>query len=254
MKKQLVYDLPTRAFHWLFAGLFIVAFVIAKTIDDDSPIYAYHMLAGLLLGFTVLLRLIWGIVGTKYARFSSFALHPKELLSYLKGIVSGDKRRWEGHNPASSWSAIIMMGCALGLGITGYLMANGQKESFEDVHELLANGFLIVVLLHIAGVILHALRHQDGIGLTMLNGQKPELSPNGFIANVRPGVALLFVVLIASFSMYLANNYNSQNQSLQLFGSTLQLGENEDGKGKRGSHDKENRKSRESEYDNDDDD
>jgi len=229
MKKQLVYDLPTRAFHWLFAGLFICAFAIAKTVDDDSPVFAYHMFAGLLLGFTVLLRLVWGFVGTKYARFSSFALHPKDLVTYFMGIVSGNKKRWAGHNPASSWAAIVMMGLALGLGVTGYLMANGQGESFEDIHELLANGFLVVVLLHIAGVILHALRHQDGIGLAMLDGQKNDLAPSSLITSARPGAALLFVVLVASFAMYLANNYDSTKQSLNLFGNTVQLGEAEEG-------------------------
>jgi len=229
MKKQLIYDLPTRFFHWLFAGLFVTAFFIAKTIDDDSPIYSYHMLAGLLLSFTVLMRLVWGFIGTKYARFSSFALHPMDLINYIKGIVSGDKRRWAGHNPASSWATIAMMILALGLGLTGYLMANGQKESFEDIHELLANGFLIIVLLHVAGVVLHALRHKDGITVAMIDGQKTELISKDPISSSRPLTALLFVTLVASFSIYLLKNYDSQNQSLQFFGSTLQLGESEEG-------------------------
>ncbi len=164
MRNQLVYDLPTRIFHWLFAGLFVTAFLIAKTVDDESPTFSYHMLAGLLLGFTVLLRILWGVVGTKYSKFSSFALHPKSLVAYFSGILSGDKRRWAGHNPASSWATIAMLCFALGLGLTGYLMASGQKETFEDFHELLANGFLVTVLMHIAGVVLHALRRRDGRG------------------------------------------------------------------------------------------
>lgn len=252
MKKQLIYDLPTRVFHWLFAGLFVTAFVIAKTVDDDSPVYSYHMLAGLLLGFTVLMRIIWGFVGTKYARFSSFALHPKDLADYFRRIVSGDKKRWSGHNPASSWAGIIMMLFALGLGLTGYLMANGQKESFEDIHELLANGFLIVVLLHVAGVLLHALRHRDGIGMAMLDGQKREFVTNDTILNSRPAVALFFIVLVAGFSMHLFKNYNSQNQTLKLFGSTLQLGEAEDGK--KGSDLGEDKKSESHEIKNEGDD
>jgi len=229
MNKQLIYDLPTRVFHWLFAGLFIAAFAIAKTIDDDSPVFSYHMLAGLLLSFVVLLRLVWGFLGTNYARFSSFALHPKDLVSYFFGILSGDKKRWSGHNPASSWAALAMMGLALGLGVTGYLMASGQNESFEDLHELFANAFLLVVLLHIAGVILHALRLKDGIGMAMLSGQKNNLSSEEGISSARPRVALLLIVLVGSFAMYLANNYNSQSQTLRFFGSTLQLGEAEEG-------------------------
>lgn len=228
MKKHLVYDLPTRVFHWLFAALFVTAFAIAKTVDSESPLYSFHMLAGLLLGFTVLLRLIWGLVGTRHAKFSSFALHPKNLLEYFTGIFSGDKKRWAGHNPASSWAAIVMMLLALGLGLTGYLMANGQKERFEDLHEILANGFFVIVLLHVAGVLLHALRHQDGIGMSMLHGRKKEVLNNDVIPSARPAVAFLFVVLVAGFSWQLFRNYNFKNQTLKLFGNTLQLGEVEE--------------------------
>ena len=113
MRKQLIYDLPTRIFHWAFAGLFVFAFFIAKTVDDENPVFSYHMLAGLMLGGLVTLRIIWGFLGTNYARFSSFALHPKDLIQYLTGILSGNKKRWAGHNPTSSWAALIMMASAL---------------------------------------------------------------------------------------------------------------------------------------------
>jgi cytochrome b len=228
MKNHLIYDLPTRIFHWLFAGLFVTAFFIAKTIDDDSPTFYYHMLAGLLLGFTVLLRILWGIVGTKYSRFSSFALHPKDLLAYLMGILTGDRRKWPGHNPASSWAALAMFVLALGLGITGYLMASGQTEEFEDFHELLANGFLVVVLMHVAGVVLHSLRHQDAIGLSMVHGKKKDIADSDGIASARPGVAFLFVGLVLMFTSQLVSGFDSKTLSLSLFGRTLQLGEGEE--------------------------
>lgn len=227
MRIQLIYDLPTRVFHWLFAGLFITAFLIAKTVDDDSPVFSYHMLAGLLLSFTVLLRIVWGFVGTKHARFASFALHPRDLFAYFTGILSGDKRKWAGHNPASSWAALIMLALALGLGTTGYLMANGEKETFEDVHELLANGFLVVVLMHVAGVALHALRHRDAIPLAMIDGAKSGVAPAETISNTRPAIALLFLGLVATLAFHLAGNFDSGTRTLNLFGTTLQLGEAE---------------------------
>lgn len=227
MRNQLVYDLPMRIFHWLFAGLFVGAFLIAKTVDDESPTFVYHMLAGFLLGFVVVLRLVWGFVGAKHSRFSSFALHPKDVTAYFTGILTGDKRKWAGHNPASSWAALIMFGLALGLGVTGYLMANGQKESFEDVHELFANGFLVVVLMHVAGIILHSLRHRDGIALSMVDGAKEGVKKEEEIASSRPAVALVFVALVATFTMYLVKNFDQQKQTLNVFGTTLQLGENE---------------------------
>lgn len=227
MRNRLIYDLPTRLFHWLFAGLFVVSFLIAKTVDDDSPVFSYHMLAGLLLTSTVLLRILWGFIGSKHSRFASFALHPKDLMAYFAGLLSGDKRRWAGHNPASSWATLIMFALALGLGGTGYLMARGHKETFEDLHELLANGFLITVLIHIAGVVLHGLRHRDGIALAMLDGSKAGLSQTEAISSSRPAVALVFAGLVVAFAVHLGRNFDPQGQKLNFFGTTLQLGENE---------------------------
>lgn len=227
MRNQRVYDLPLRLFHWVFATLFVVAFLIAKTVDDDSTVFSYHMLAGLLLGFVVSLRLVWGLVGTKHSRFSGLALNPRDLIAYFTGILSGDKRKWSGHNPASSWATLFMFALALGLGLTGYLMASGQKETFEDIHELLANGFLVVVLMHIAGVVLHAFRHQDGIAFSMIDGAKEDIPSGETIKNSRPLVAILFMGLVVTFSVHLANNFNSQARTLNFFGTQLQLGENE---------------------------
>lgn len=227
MGKQLVYDLPLRIFHWIFAGLFVFAFLIAKTADDESLTFSYHMMAGLLLGFVVLLRIGWGLVGTKYSRFSSFALSPKNLLRYFKGLLSGDEGRWAGHNPASSWAALVMMGLALGLGVTGSLMATGQKEAFEDIHEILANAFLVVVLMHVAGVVLHVLRHRDGLPLSVIQGRKAGVSPADGISSSRPVVALLFVGLVVAFAMHLARHFDMSTRTLNLFGSTLQLGESD---------------------------
>lgn len=229
MKKILVYDLPTRIFHWLLAGFFLTAFIIAKTIDDESPTYAFHMLAGLCLGFLVVLRLIWGLFGTKHARFTGFSLHPADLLSYLKGVLTGDDRRWAGHNPASSWAGLIMLLLGLGLAVTGFLMTSGpNKETFEDVHELFANTFIIVVILHVAGIIIHTLRHKEMIALSMIDGRKSSLSVNDQIPTSRPVVGILLLALIVAFVLNLSKHYDPSTQKLQLFGTTLQLGENED--------------------------
>lgn len=228
MRQSLVYDLPTRVFHWLFAGLFLTGFIIAKTIEDDSPWFSYHSIAGLTLGFVVILRIIWGVFGTKYARFSGFALNPMDLVNYFKGILSGDKTRWAGHNPASSWAGVIMMVMALGLAITGYFMTSGpDKESFEDIHELFANGFIIVVVLHIAGIVLHTIRHKELIALSMLDGKKAEVSLDQRIPSAQSAFGILFIALTVAFGLNLFKNYDRTAGTLKFFGTTLQLSEAE---------------------------
>lgn len=228
MRQQLVYDLPTRFFHWIFAGLFLTAFIIAKTVDDESLLFSYHSLAGLILIFTVILRIIWGMVGTKHAKFTGFALRPADLIKYMKGILSGDKTRWAGHNPASSWAAIVMMLLALGLGTTGYLMSTGGKETFEDIHEILANTFVVVAVMHVAGVILHTIRHREAIGLSMLNGKKADVTNENTILSSRSAIGVLFLGLTVAFGIHLYNNFDTNTGNLKLMGVTLQLGEIED--------------------------
>jgi cytochrome b len=228
MKKYLVYDLPTRIFHWLFALLFLTGFTIAKVIDDDSPWFNYHSLAGLTLGFLVMLRILWGFFGTQHARFSDFALNPKDLVHYFYGMLTGEKKRWAGHNPASSWAGVTMMLLALGLAVTGYLMTSGSnKETFEDVHELMADAFVIAVILHVAGIVIHTIRLREIIGLSMIDGKKADIAPEMQISSSRAGFGILLLGLVVAFGLNILKNYNGQTKSLQFFGTTLQLSENE---------------------------
>ncbi len=228
MKQVTVYDLPTRVFHWVFATTFLGAFFISKVIDDDSPTYAFHMLLGLVLALTVILRVVWGILGSKYAKFSSFALKPRDFVIYFRQLLTGKGVRTLGHNPASSWAALVMMGLALGLAITGYLMTTGgNKEVLEEVHEFFANTFIIVALTHVAGVIFHTLRHRDWIGLSMINGRKQSIDGQSGIQRSYRGVAVLFIAIVGMSIFHLNKNYDAATQSLNLFGSTLQLGDTE---------------------------
>lgn len=229
MRQVLVYDLPTRLFHWLFAGFFMTAFAIANLVDDDSARFSLHMLAGLGMVFVVAFRLVWSLVGTRHARLTDLVLAPTQLFHYFKGMFSGTSQRWIGHNPASSWAAVAMVLLALGLGITGYLMATSAGgESLKDVHELMANAFLAVVLLHVGGLVVHVLRYRDRIESSMVTGNKPALASDQVAVRSMPVAAFVLVVLTGLFMGYLMQNYDAQARTLILFGTRMQLGEIED--------------------------
>ncbi|MCB0319764.1 MAG: cytochrome b/b6 domain-containing protein [Bdellovibrionales bacterium] len=229
MKSIRVYDLPTRVFHWLFALSFVVAFTIGNTVDDDSALFSYHMIAGIVLCCLVVFRVVWGIFGTEFARFSRFSLNPKSLSAYFSGILKGEPRKWAGHNPASSWAALAMMACALGLGITGYLMSTGYGgEDLEEVHELLANGFLVIVFLHVGGVILHTVRHKDSIWKSMISGRKLGLSENVRPVSANSVVGIMLFITTVGLYSYLIQEFNPRTRTLTLFGTKFHLGENEE--------------------------
>ncbi|WP_198325278.1 cytochrome b/b6 domain-containing protein [Permianibacter aggregans] len=221
-----VYDLPTRIFHGLFAISFLTAFAVANIWDDESLVFSYHMIAGLMMCFVLCWRIAWGFFGSRHARFSDFSLRPKELLAYVKGLFSDRSRTWPGHNPASSWAAMTMMILAGGLGITGYLMASGNGgESLGDVHEFLADLFIVVVLLHAAGVVLHMARHKDALAKSMFTGKKQQISADTAPVASHASVGVILFLLTIGFGGYLWQNFNTDTRVLTLFDTPLQLGE-----------------------------
>lgn len=228
MRNTLVYDWPTRVFHWMFALLFIGAFFIAKVLDDDSALYPYHMIMGLTMAALVVFRIFWGLFGTRYAKFNSFMLSPVSVVEYFKDLLTSKTSKVLSHNPASSWAAIIMMLLTLGLALTGYLMTTGSRQDvIKEVHELLANAFVIVVIAHIAGIIFHTIRHKDMIGLSMVDGQKVSVPGSLGVEKSYPALGLVVFVLVLAFLGNLVRNYDSNQKTLKVFGATLQVGENE---------------------------
>ncbi|MEZ4743685.1 MAG: cytochrome b/b6 domain-containing protein [Bdellovibrionota bacterium] len=221
-----VYDLPTRIFHWIFAIFFSIAFYIAKEIDDDSIYFPYHMIIGLMICYIVILRGVWGICGSRYAKFSSFKLNPMDLKDYFFSLFGGKTRRDLGHNPASSYSAVAMMVVALCLAISGILMSREvNKEFFEEVHELFANGFFVLAILHICGVLFHQLKHKDGMIFSMFTGTKQNVEGSVGIQSTYKGVAVLFVGLLVAFILYVRTHYDQDKRNLNFFGVYLNLGE-----------------------------
>ena len=133
-----------------------------------------------------------------------------------------------GHNPASSYSTVVMFICAIGLAITGILMTNGgEKDLYEEIHELLANVFLITVIIHVGGIIFHHFKHKDSLWSSMLDGKKNAISGEHGITGTRPFTGILFIIFVFLWLGYLNIQYDSDTQTLDLFGSELMLGEQE---------------------------
>src|SRR4051812_49012899 len=93
----LVWDLPTRVFHWAMGLAVAGAFAIALLTKGSSSVFPVHMLLGSLAAVMVLLRVVWGFVGSHYARFRSFLFGPGKVAAYFRGLLARDARRWIGH-------------------------------------------------------------------------------------------------------------------------------------------------------------
>lgn len=228
MKRILVWDLPVRFFHWMLAVSFFAAFIIANTVDDHSPVFAVHMLLGGIMAFMLLLRVIWGFIGTKWARFGSFAASPKALFAYVKGAFTGREVRYTGHNPGSSIAAIVMFVCIVGLAVTGLLME--RAHIFEEIHELLAWLWLITVGVHLLGIIFYTIRNRENVALSMIDGRK-KAEPSEAIQTVRPAYGIVFLVLTGLWTVGLITGYDSETGkvTIPLTGQSVQVGEVHEG-------------------------
>ena len=117
-----------------------------------------------------------------------------------------------------------------GLGLSGYLMSVGWGgETTKEIHEVLANGFAVVVVLHLAGIILHTLRHRDAIWYSMVGGTKRGLPDETSEVPRRGMVGIVLTLSTFFFFGFLMKNYDSKAQNLYLFGQKLHLGEFEAG-------------------------
>lgn len=178
-----VWDPLVRVFHWSL----VAAFAIAYVTEEDW--LGVHTTAGYVVLGLVGFRLAWGLVGTRYARFSSFVRRPRAVLAYLRDMIGGRERRYLGHNPAGAAMilallAALLLTAASGLAVygiepgagplAGWLAGagHGWEEFFEETHEFFANLTLALVGLHVAGVILTGWRHGENLVRAMVTGRK----------------------------------------------------------------------------------
>jgi len=165
----LVWDLPTRLFHWLLAASFAGAFLTA----ESERWREIHVMLGYTMLGLVAFRLVWGLVGTRYARFASFAYGPRAVLTYVKSLLSRSPQHYLGHNPAGSWAIYGLLALSALAGASGYATYNDiGGHAMEEVHEAIANGLLALVMVHVAGVLASSLRHGENLVRSMITGYK----------------------------------------------------------------------------------
>ena len=166
-----VWDPLVRIFHWSLVASFAVAWFTPRVAAD------IHHWAGYVAGALVFMRLLWGVLGTPYARFSQFVRHPKSVVGYLRAILSGREARYIGHNPAGGMMVLALMSLMAVTAFTGWMMTTDAyfgEDWVENVHGLSADGLLVLVFIHVGGVVLASVRHRENLVRAMITGRKRE--------------------------------------------------------------------------------
>jgi len=164
--RQRIWDPFVRVFHWSLVGSYVLAWTTAEEWDLLHERLGWFVLA--LLG----LRLAWGLIGTRHARFGDFVRGPGRVKSYLGSLLRGDPEHHAGHNPAAGWMVLALIVTLAATALSGVLITGGG-EAWEDLHEGLANLSLVLVAVHVSGVLVSSFLHRENLVKTMLTGDKP---------------------------------------------------------------------------------
>lgn len=164
-----VWDIAVRIFHWSLVASFAFAWLSAEEWDKAHEYVGYY------IGGLIIFRLLWGLIGTKYARFTNFVYSPSHIINYLKSQLTHKSERYLGHNPAGGAMIIALLISLSATTVTGILMTTNKywgSEFLEEAHEAAATLTLVLVGLHVAGVLYSSLAHNENLVRSMINGRK----------------------------------------------------------------------------------
>lgn len=164
-----VWDPFVRLYHWSQAALIAAAWITAENWKW------LHERIGYTVMVLIALRIIWGFVGTRHARFRDFVRGPQAVLHYLSDLLHGRERRYLGHNPAGGAMIVVLLVVIAATTVTGWLQTTDMffgSDTMTGIHESLATLILVLVGFHVSGVLFESLRHHENMTLSMITGRK----------------------------------------------------------------------------------
>lgn len=191
----LVWDAPVRVFHWLLVLSFAGAWLSA----ESERWRLLHVTLGYTMAGLVAFRLVWGIVGTRHARFAGFVRGPRAAWNYLRALLGGQPEHHAGHNPAGALAIVALLLLIAATAASGWAIYNDiGGEWLEELHEGAANTLLAVVMVHLAGVVVGSIAHHENLVRAMFTGRKA-VPPQEGIRSAWRTVAVLMLVATLGF-------------------------------------------------------
>jgi len=172
-----VWDPLVRLFHWSLAGLFLANFF-----TEEGELV--HRRFGYAILVLIAVRFVWGLIGTRHARFSDWMAGPTRVRHYLRERLAGRSRRQLGHNPAAAVMIITLLGGVLLVAFTGWLQTTDAFFGdgwLEALHEALAYGVLGLVVLHVLAAVGESVHYGENLIASMVHGRKRALGQNAAV-------------------------------------------------------------------------
>lgn len=227
--KVLVWDLPVRVIHWSL-GLCVLGAWLTRELEGDW--FAWHTRFGYAVFVLALSRILWGFVGTRYARFAEFVRGPAALLAYLRGKGgAGESARIAGHNPLGALMILAFLAMLLTQAVTG-LFANDQvfetgplfgyvdismSDRLTSLHKQLFDWLVAAIAVHVAAALFYLWVRRQNLILPMFTGRKSvsDLPSGAGIEGSRIGIALLVVGVVSGLLYWLVST--APEASLYVF-------------------------------------
>ena len=223
-RKDQVYVWPfyTRIIHWLIAFSFTLAFIFSLY----ERLLNLHVAIGIIFGLMLVYRIIWGFIGPQYATFNTFKLSLSKLKYYFQEKVENRYREIPaGHNPASSWYTLIVLGLGSVISITGLLLYGIQEgngylgflnnhyymyaDILLDIHIYSSYTLLAWVFIHISGVLVEQFYHKTNMVFAMITGYKKAKGEDSKPGKRRSGLTYIF--LFISFLVFYVSTDGRNN-------------------------------------------
>jgi cytochrome b len=207
-----VWDLPTRIFHWAL----VFSFVILWITHESDELLDFHVFAGYLFLGLLIFRLIWGMIGTEYAKFRHFLYGWRSVRNYLGSLFTAHPQHFLGHNPAGSLAIWLILIVGLISALSGLMLLGAEEQhgllagwfSFEQsvmmriVHTWSSNLMLLIVIVHVCGVIVASGLHHENLARAMVTGWKFTDVPHSSVALHGVVAGSLLLVMIGFTSAY----------------------------------------------------
>lgn len=201
---RLIWDLPTRLFHWTLVVLISLQFATAKFgfLSMD-----WHFRFGYATLVLIVFRVCWGFFGSQSSRFSQFVRSPATVIGYVRSQFSTNPQVSIGHNPLGGWSTLVLLACVLTQAVSGLFASDGidtdgplsdtisssSVKIFTRVHLWNENILLILIALHIVAIALYLLLRNDNLTVPMITGKKNVESPPLRMASLWRAALLLIL-------------------------------------------------------------
>jgi cytochrome b len=210
-ERRLVWDWPVRITHWALVASVTGSYVTHRL---GAAQFRYHRWFGYTALILVSVRILWGVVGTHHARFSSFVRAPAAVVRYLRDLLGGRAPRYAGHNPAGGWMVLLLLALLGAQAVTG-LFANDDvmntgplygyvldstSDRLAAWHRRLFDALLIAIALHIVAVGCYWVAGKTNLVRPMLTGYKSaaETRPSDAISSSRLWLWLVLMGAVAA--------------------------------------------------------